>query len=300
MTLTGIHFLLTYQCTYECDHCFVWGSPRQTGTFTLRQIEDVYQQALDLGTVDSVYFEGGEAFLFYPILLQAIKRAKRLGFWTGVVSNAYWATGVEDALHWFSPLVEAGLDRIDLSSDLFHGDEMDTPQARAGIAAAKRLGLAVGSIAIEPPTGYRDPTEAEPGTPVVGGGVMYRGRAAETLIEGLPRRPWDTFTECPYENLTDPDRLHVDPLGNLQLCQGVVMDNLFQKPLREIVETYQPKNHPIVGPLLDGGPAELVKRTNLVPESGYVDACHLCYTARTALRGRFPAQLAPDQVYGVF
>ena len=39
MKLDGLHILLTYQCIYECDHCFVWGSPRQTGTLTLEQIE---------------------------------------------------------------------------------------------------------------------------------------------------------------------------------------------------------------------------------------------------------------------
>ncbi len=34
MKLTGLHLLLTYKCIYECDHCFVWGSPRQTHSLT--------------------------------------------------------------------------------------------------------------------------------------------------------------------------------------------------------------------------------------------------------------------------
>ena len=29
--LEGIHFLVTYRCTYACDHCFVWGSPDARG-----------------------------------------------------------------------------------------------------------------------------------------------------------------------------------------------------------------------------------------------------------------------------
>ena len=32
--LTGIHFLLTYSCTSECDHCFLYCSPNAKGTFT--------------------------------------------------------------------------------------------------------------------------------------------------------------------------------------------------------------------------------------------------------------------------
>jgi len=39
MKVTGLHFLLTYQCIYECDHCFVWGSPRQTGVMSIDQVQ---------------------------------------------------------------------------------------------------------------------------------------------------------------------------------------------------------------------------------------------------------------------
>jgi hypothetical protein len=48
-----------------------------------------------------------------------------------------------------------------------------------------------------------------------------------------------------------------------------------------------------------GGPAELVRRYDLPHDDGYVDACHLCYSARAALRQRFPELLAPPNVYGL-
>jgi hypothetical protein len=300
VNLTGLHILLTYQCNFQCEHCFVWGSPWQTGTFTLAQLENVFQQADELGTIRQIYFEGGEVFLYYPILVKAVSRAKAWGFWAGIVSNAYWATSVEDALTWLEPLVEAGLDRITLSSDLFHGDQMETPESQHGLVAAQQLGLDTGTICIDPPTGYRDPNQFEPGVPVTGGGVMYRGRAAEALVEGLPRQPWESFTSCPYEDLASPGRVHLDPLGNLHLCQGLVMGNLFQRPLKQIIREYQPDVYPVVGPLLAGGPARLVHHYDLGLETGYVDACHLCDAARRALRPRFPDVLSPNQMYGEF
>ena len=55
---------------------------------------------------------------------------------------------------------------------------------------------------------------------------------------------------------------------------------------------------PVTGPLLEGGPAELVRRYDLSCKGRYCDACHLCDTARRALRGRFPGELAPDAMYG--
>ena len=82
MKLEGLHILLTYQCTYECDHCFVWGSPRQTGTLTLEQIEQILHQAKEAG-VTSIYFEGGEPFLYYRDFGAGRPQGSRHGFLGG-------------------------------------------------------------------------------------------------------------------------------------------------------------------------------------------------------------------------
>jgi hypothetical protein len=298
MKLTGIHFLLSYRCTDECDHCFLWGSPRARGTMTLAQVRDVLQQAKDLGTVEMIYFEGGEPFLFYPIMMQGLREAAALGFKTGIVSNCYWATSVEDAVQWLRPVTEIGIADLSLSSDLFHGEAMMTQAARDAVEAAKRLGLPEGIITIEAPEGCTAYSEAAKGEPITGGQVRFRGRAVAKLTEGVPRRPWTEFTECPDEDFTDPGRIHVDAYGYVHVCQGVVMANLWQQPLKEIVASYAPRAHPIIGPLMEGGPVALVERYDLPHEETYVDACHLCYLARDALRARFPEFLAPDVVYG--
>jgi len=297
MELTGIHFLLSYRCTDECDHCFLWGSPQARGTMTLGQIRDVMHQARDLGTVETVYFEGGEPFLFYPILLQGLQEAAALGFGRGIVSNCYWATTVEDALEWLRPIAGIGVDDLSLSSDLFHGEAMMTQAARNGIEAAERLGLPDSVLTIEAPEGCAA-YEQDKGAPIDGGPVRFRGRAVANLTEGVPRQPWSQFTECPDEDFYDPGRVHVDAFGHVHLCQGVLMGNLWQQPLAEMVASYDPANHPIIGPLAEGGPVALVERYGLPHEEATIDACHLCYLARDALRSRFPEYLGPPTVYG--
>jgi len=299
MALKGLHILLTYTCNYECDHCFVWGSPGQSGTFTLGQLDDVLRQAVEAGGIKEIYFEGGEAFLYYPILVEAVGRAKQLGFWTGVVTNGYWATEVEDAWMWLKPLAAAGLDALEVSADIFHGQGSEEVKELASLVAAGELFLEASTIVIEPAGEARAPDQAVPGQPLVGGDVMYRGRAAEKLTGGLPKQRWTAFDSCPYENLADPGRIHLDSLGNLHVCQGIVIGNLFERPLKQILAAYNPATHPIVGPLLDGGPANLVNHYSLALESEYVDACHLCYSARVALRPALPAELGPYQMYGV-
>lgn len=297
MRLTGVHLLLTYECNLECDHCFVWGSPWQRGTMTLKTIREILQQAKDLGTVEWIYFEGGEPFLYYATLLKGVQVAARLGFPVGIVSNGYWATDAQDALEWLRPF--AGLVQdLSISSDLYHWKESLSQQAKHICSAAGKLGIPMQILHIAAPEVADAPSavgQLPPGTSK----VMYRGRAAEQLANKTKSRPWADFNACTHEDLREPGRIHIDPFGNVHICQGIVLGNVFQTPLRSVCRRYDPATHPIVGPLLSGGPAELVRCYKLAHEARYADSCHLCYEARRALRRRLPDVLKPDQMYGV-
>lgn len=298
MKLTGLHLLLTYLCTFECDHCFVWGSPWQSGTMTLDDIGEILNQAEELGTVRSIYFEGGEPFMFYAVMLAGVRMARERGFGTGIVTNSYWATSERDALEWLRPFEELISD-LSISSDLFHADEATSAQARNAQAAAKRLNIPTGVISIAQPDA-EGAASATGQLPTGESQVMCRGRASSTLVERFTYSSWAQFDECPFEDLRDPGRVHIDPLGHLHICQGISLGSLFQAPIKDICANYDPDAHAITGPLLAGGPAELVRRYDLDLRESYVDACHLCYLARQALRDRFPDILTPDQMYGVF
>jgi len=149
--LTGIHFLLTYTCNSECDHCFVYSSPKAKGTFTLSQIKQALHESIKIGTIEWIYFEGGESFLFYPLMLEGIKIARHLGFKTGIVTNAYWATSEEDAELWLKPLGELEVSDLSISDDSFHYEDENNSPAKRVLSAAKRLGMPVSLICIEKP-----------------------------------------------------------------------------------------------------------------------------------------------------
>ena len=295
MKLSGLHILLTYQCTFECDHCFVWGSPRQSGTLSLEQIENILHQAKDNG-VEWIYFEGGEPFLYYALLVRGVDLAHDMGFRVGIVSNAYWARTIKDSLEWLKPFA-GKIEDLSVSSDLFHYSEMMSRNAQNAVAAAEQLKISIGVISVCQP----EETEAASSHGMIetgGAGVMYRGRAISKLVPRASLKSWDGFNECPHEDLREPGRVHLDPLGNLEICQGISLGNLFEKPLKQICDEYDADAHPICGPLLNGGPVALVIEYNVAHASSYADACHLCYEARTTLRARFPECLKPDQMYG--
>lgn len=298
--LTGLHFLLTYMCNSECDHCFVYSGPRAQGTFTLEQIRQLLDEAIRINTIEWIYFEGGEPFLFYPIMLEGIKIARKRGFKVGIVTNSYFATEPDDIETWLKPLCELGIDDFRTSNDPYHyEDEKDNPAVRTH-KVAQKLGLPVADIHLESPSVIIDTHDNNnKGQPIIGGDIMFRGRAAETLTADLPRRNWQEFTECPHEDLESPSRVHLDSYGNVHLCQGLSMGNCWETPLSELVKNYDAKAHPICGPLVKGGPAALAREYGVNHQDNYVDACHFCYCVRLALLDRFPQYLAPKQVYGL-
>jgi MoaA/NifB/PqqE/SkfB family radical SAM enzyme len=260
-------------------------------------INHLLQQALEVGYIQRVYFEGGEPFLYFPTMLWGLRKAKKHGFETGIVTNAYWATSIQDAIEWLTPISNIGISDLSISDDLYHYGEHEENLARYAYDAAKELNLPVGQITIDDPRERLKDIEWK-GKPIVKGKVLLKGRAVEKLTEGLPMKPWRRFDKCLHEDFSNQSRVHIDPFGYVHVCQGITIGNTKQTSLVELFDNFVPENHPICGPILRGGPADLVKTYRVEHREKYVDECHLCYSTRLKLRQEFPAILAPDQVYG--
>ena len=296
-SLSQLHLLMTGECNFECDHCFVWGGPSQKNTMTGQTIEHILGQAEDLGTIEWIYFEGGEPFLDYPLLLSSAHLAKKCGFRVGIVTNAYWATTSVEAMDLLKPL-SGIIEDLSISDDAYHGRKEGAREITIARRAANELGVPVDFISISGPETSdsqvaRSLLSADEAT------VCFRGRAAVKLAPLVRPKEWSQFTQCPWEDLRYPERVHVDSLGYMHICQGLSIGNLIERPLAEIMRDYDPHTHPVIGPLQAGGPVGLVERYGLDHEDGYADACHLCYLARCELRERFPEELVLDQMYGM-
>ncbi|MCL6578811.1 MAG: radical SAM protein [Candidatus Bathyarchaeota archaeon] len=300
MSLKGVHFLLTYRCDLECDHCFVWGSSKAKGTFTLNQIRNILAEAKKLQTVNYVAIEGGEPFLYYPIMVKAAIEAVEFGFRVEILSNCYWATCPDDAVEWLRPISKIKNVELTLSSDFYHGENWETEMVRNAVKAAHALQIKADILAVKDPHVTKPcPKEIE-GVKVDLCELMYKGRAFSKLPQDVAKKPWHEFTKCPYENFTNQERVHIDPFGYVHVCQGISIGNAWQKPFAKIIEEYNPYENPILEPLVRGGPVALVEKFGLTREEAYADACHMCYAARLLLRNKYPDVLAPNQMYGEF
>jgi len=300
LNLKGVHFLLTYKCDLECDHCFVWGSPKGKGTFTLKQVRNILAEAKKLGTVNHVAIEGGEPFLYHPIMVKIVEEAVNLDFHVEILSNCYWATCPEDAAEWLLPIAKAKDVELSLSSDLYHGENWETEEVRNAAKAAKLLNIKAGVISVKYPNTEASNIKEIEGAKVSSWEIMYKGRASEKLTEKANKKPWREFTKCPYEDFVNQNRVHIDPFGHVHVCQGISIGNAWQKPFSKIIEEYNPYQNPILEPLVRGGPVALVEKFSLSHDDVYADACHLCSAARCMLRDKYPDILVPDQMYGKF
>lgn len=279
-SLTGVHFLITYGCSAECDHCFLWGSPHRNASMTAEQVEDFLRQIVSLETVTGVCAEGGESFTCYPVLIHFLRRAAAHNLSASALTNAFWVTSRRLAEERISELVAAGLTQLGISTDQWHRTKVPVERVDTLLEVCAAAGLQAS----------RMETNLE--------NVMFRGRAAHRLAPGRPTRPAEEFTACPHEKLDAPSRVHLDCYGRLHLCQGLCLG---AGAPGQAAAAYDPTSHPIVRILLQGGPYALGRYAaergfELAP--GYVDACHLCYRAREFLRPRFPDLLGPDEMYG--
>jgi hypothetical protein len=298
--LNTIHVLLTYTCPLRCKHCFVYGGPRAKGTYSAGQVSKLIEQAGHIDSLEWIYFQGGEPFYYYPLLLSSIKKAHQAGFSVGVITNGYFARSEDTAVRFLRPLAELGVGELCVSNDTYHFRSTGDTPAKRTLRAAQGLGLRAKSVSLDiPPSGPAGELELASSGSRLETQLRWRGRATEKLAPVEPLVSWETLTRCPMEAIEHPRRLDIDAYGNVQICQGISLGNLWQTPLASLVKTYRAEAHPICGPLWRGGPAMLFQTYSVESTDGYVDACHLCYSTRQRLIDRFPDYLAPQHAYGL-
>ena len=264
------------------------------------QVDEILREAKKISSVEWIYFDGGEPFMRFPQLLNCINKGIQLGFKVGVVTNGFFARTEDCAVRFLRPLHHLGVSELRISNDAYHYKSPGTTPAQHALKVSHDLGLPVSQIRVHA-TSNQDFLSVESSTPIpaIDQALRYQGRASETLIRGLPLSRWDTFTHCPIDDLDEPDQIYVDTYGNVQICPGTNIGNSWETPLSDMVAAYQVADHPIYGPLSQGGPMMLSEAFGFVHGVDYVDACHLCYTIRQQLRERLPKYLAPPQVYGL-
>jgi len=137
-----VGILLTHRCSAECRHCFFESSPHRTEVMPRQTARRVINEAMSLGA-KWVSFSGGEPFLEHDSLRELISLSSENGLNTEVVSNGFWGETIEKAQGALKPLIEAGLDVLNLSVDDFHCEYVPFESLRNAYWAAVDLGVKI-------------------------------------------------------------------------------------------------------------------------------------------------------------
>jgi pyruvate-formate lyase-activating enzyme len=282
--------MLTNKCTAFCPHCATCSSPKDRSLLEQERVYSLIDEACQLSKKQkrfSISFTGGEPFLYFDQLVQAVNYAHLKGAMVSVVTNGFWATSKEDTRDRLNRLKNAGLSLIALSCDLFHSQYVPFANIRRVIIETKEYGI---NIALK-----------------------------NTIIKGSPRAG-DIFKELEdiiIDRSISIDEIRCLPLGrgrNIpskdfiydevipdQRCHGIgdftitshgdlypccvpdwpallCLGNIYQNSLPELME--KAYNSSLLGILVRKGPSYFVpfleKAGFDFSQKHYINSCHLC------------------------
>ena len=332
----SVGVLLSYKCSGECRHCMYACSPLAPNDWidltglreVLRELAPSVVPASPRGEVSvnkGLHFTGGEPFLNYPLLLEAVKAAEELGFPSVFVeTNCFWCTSAEVAREKFSELKAAGLEGVLISANPFVVEHVSFERIERGLAAALEVFGKRGTLVYHPvylralralgvkgtlrfERYERRLLELDPALLLAGfdpGLLLPMGRLVYTLEHLYERKPAKAFARvsCAWE-LTRDWHVHVDCYYNYipGYCAGISLGDA--RRLRELIESgVDLRDRPVLAALAEslGSLLELAREHGYRElEHGYVSPCHLCLDARLhlAVEGGGFKELQPRSFY---
>lgn len=310
LIISGITWILSYRCNLKCQHCFFdVAGPRQ-----ILDPELARKALASLNQPETLAWQhvsGGEPLLFEPELHRLLEVIQASGCKTiGLATNAFWGNSVKRAERTVEQLKQRGVNGVCLSADNYHQQHLSLESVRIAAEQVFLQGLGKHSFVVRCyPEGEELVAESEPfalplaPVPVrkIGKGSSRTSEHSPEQEQRLPDSPCRNLCCCLGEtNPFEPQMVWVDPYGNVMICYGLIIGNLYDDSLADILEGYSVDQFPVLKTLAEQGPIGLYRLAHaagLQPEGPFADECDLCWKGRKALRGVFPENLGPDECY---
>lgn len=134
---------ITDKCSAACEMCCFGCSPEGKRTLSAEMIKDTIRQASEMEGIRSVGFSGGEAFLYFDMVLDCTSYAKSLGLKVSANTNGFWGRNEERASEMLKALKAAGMDLICFSTDCYHQEYVPLEDLRTAIRLTQAAGIQV-------------------------------------------------------------------------------------------------------------------------------------------------------------
>ncbi len=319
--LTGITWITTYNCNFNCEHCFF-------DTQAEKKYMDpalVNRVLSDFKYGEKMFWQhlsGGEIFLNEASVFDIIKNIQEHFHQSiGVSTNGFWGTSQEKANDVVKRLEQMGVTGIAVSADTYHQDFMNIEAQKRVVNAIAKYGVEEHSYIMgarvneDVPNAEAINKQCDLVSEQVKGDhpIPYAIPVVRSLGKGsiinqpkkkeVPQGPCTDLCEClGTRSPFNPAMVWIDPYGNVMICYGLVIGNVYKESFNDIIANYDPDKDEILKVLKEHGPKgiyQLVKDKGLDLPEEYYDECDLCYHSRKALRSLYPDALCPDECYPV-
>ena len=314
MKISGIHWITNYQCNLNCTHCFFdtqKEGPLLEPALVYRVLKDIQQHQ----KLKWMHFSGGEPMLYekhFKDLLRITRQSYKGSI--GISTNAFWATNSAIAREKVEALKALGVDGIAVSCDAFHQAYLSVEYPARAVRAIEAAEMKVHSYLIgtllkedQLEAGKKNaltrellrlakgdseiPVALPENRPLgkVGNWVQNRNHRRVKACSEL---------SCCLGKCTpfNPAMIWLDPYGNVLICYGLKIGNVYKQDLSEILENYNPEAHPVTRILANETPDKLAA---LAYEAGlpntFYDSCDACYQLRKGLKEKHPEVIGPDE-----
>jgi MoaA/NifB/PqqE/SkfB family radical SAM enzyme len=276
-------------CNIKCRHCAPECGPHSKQAWDVELLHRCLDEAAAIENLGkSVHFAGGEPFLYYPQMLELAQHARAQRFGVSIVTNAFWGVNQARAEKMVASLVEAGLKRVEVSTDVFHQEFIPIKTVAVAIRALKQHHVSVSLRVITSRRHQVDETlrQLSPDEldelEIVGSPVVPVGRARVAV----PKEEYYLSPSGACGSCHSLLNLTVSPDGNVSPCcagseysPSLSLGNVRDLPLDTIVRLAE--WNALVKKLVFQGPAvffDVLKEAGLGDRvrDEYTNICHAC------------------------
>jgi len=273
LNIERVEFLTTYHCTGKCVHCSVGEKLNKTGMTKVdpKRAGEVLEGLSKRFALKSVMVFGGEPLLYPETTAAILKAAADCGVEKReLITNGYFSKNLAKINDVANKLIDAGVTRILLSVDAFH--EETIPSDTVANFADAILDTGFQEIYLHPAwlesrdakNDYNFETTQilarfdDLGLEITEGNVVRpEGYAKVNLCEYFVKGCYDKEQGCgdsPYTDRPDDVRtLSITPDGEVQVCGGFTIGNIYKDPIEKILDRYNPTKDRVMNALLKGG-----------------------------------------------
>ena len=230
-------------------------SPKRRGKISEDNIRKVIDDCVQVPSIKTIVFTGGEPLLLGHVLFRSIAYAKDQGFTTRVVTSAYWAKTQDKAREMVEKLFQFGLDELNISYDEFHRlwvndtmihwviDEITRRNRTCVVSVQVTRSRMLDETTLRTRLKVSELQAANPSVLVFGRRAAPIGRGRETIS---PEEivPITEITECSSYGPDACDsalrQYSVFPDGSLHICctekdKELTVGNVFEEQLSELI-----------------------------------------------------------------